>query len=121
MQGTSIGNYQSEGWGEATDVPLPGLDFDGDGQGDAAVYRPATGGATLGALWVGGTRGSSLHFPVGASGDLPFFGRDENADGVPELYIYRPSTGTYFWVPSSGFGYPSMAEIPFGSYVYPPL
>ncbi len=48
-------------------------------------------------------------------------GRDENGDGVPELYIYRPSTGSYFWIPSSGFSFPTGIEIRFGSYVFPPL
>ncbi len=58
---------------------------------------------------------------VGVAGDIPFFGRDENRDGVPELYLYRPGTGSYFWVPSQGFSFPAMAEIGFGSYLFPPL
>lgn len=36
-------NHVSVQWGDRTDVPMPGSDFDGDSHADLAVYRPSLG------------------------------------------------------------------------------
>lgn len=115
-----VPRFTEEQWGFATDVPLPGYDFDNDGWQDAAVYRPATQAGASGVLYVRGTAGAGLALAIGEPGDIPFLARDHNGDGPPELYLYRPGAETYFYVQSDGFAYPSYMTVPFGSFEFPP-
>ncbi len=69
-------------------VRLPAADFDGDGDSDRSVYRPATG-----QWFVNG--GSPELTQYGVSGDVPV-PADYNGDGVVDKAVYRPSTGQWF-------------------------
>ena len=61
-------------------------DFNGDGSGDIAVYRPSTG------HWFIRNQGG---VQFGDPSDLPVPG-DYNGDGVEDLAVFRPSTGQWF-------------------------
>jgi hypothetical protein len=68
--------------GEITRTPS---DFDGDGDTDIAVYRPATN------EWFGTGQGP---FSFGAAGDVPV-PADYDGDGKTEVAVFRPSTGAW--------------------------
>lgn len=76
---------------DTVDVPVEG-DFDGDGRGDPATYRPASGEWRI--WW------SSLNYapsnPVvwGSSTDIPV-AADYDGDRKTDLAYYRPSTGRW--------------------------
>ena len=67
--------------------PVPPVaDFDGDGDTDVSVFRPASG------YWfVSG--GSTTSF--GTTGDIPVPG-DYDGDGDTDVAVYRPSSGYWF-------------------------
>jgi hypothetical protein len=84
-------------FGATTDVPVPG-DYDGDGNTDAAIFRPSTG------LWYGPRTGAAqivIQMILGQSGDVPVPG-DYDGDGKTDPAIWRPSTGLFFVVKSGG-------------------
>jgi hypothetical protein len=64
-----------------------GTDFTGDGCGDPAVFRPATG------TWHVPGRGD---VPLGQIGDIPVPG-DYNGDLIGEPAVYRPSNSTWYF------------------------
>jgi hypothetical protein len=74
--------------------------FDGDGQADVAVYRPATGSW----FWLMSSTSNQQYgyqgWGVQAQGDLPVPG-DYDGDGISDPAVYRPATGTWFIVKSS--------------------
>jgi uncharacterized repeat protein (TIGR03803 family) len=87
--GESVGSYEvSITAGRATRG-----DFDGDGQTDIAVYRPANG------QWhvLQSNRGFRVDasYQWGFNGDIPVPG-DYDGDGKVDIAIYRPSTGDWF-------------------------
>ncbi len=61
-------------------------DFNGDGSGDIAVYRPSTG------QWFIRNQASGQ---FGDPGDIPVPG-DYNGDRVEDIAVFRPSTGQWF-------------------------
>jgi glucose/arabinose dehydrogenase len=85
--------------------PNPSSDFDGDGKGEVALYRPSNG------LWL--LRNSMQGYAVGAGnyqfqwglppGDIPQSG-DFDGDGRRDLAVYRPSSGEWY-IRNSSNGY----------------
>ncbi len=65
--------------------PAAAADFNGDGVGDIAIFRPASG------LWA--VRGVT-RFHFGASGDIPVPG-DYNGNRVDDPAIFRPASGLW--------------------------
>ena len=61
-------------------------DFNGDGTGDIAVYRPSTG------QWFIRNQGG---VQFGDPSDIPVPG-DYNGDGLEDIAVFRPSTGQWF-------------------------
>ena len=92
--------------GIAGDVPLVG-DFDGDGKGDLAVFRPSTGDWWYAASGSGGAQ-RATHF--GANGDVPV-PADYDGDGKTDMAVFRPSTGVWYILNSSDY---SATIVPFG-------
>jgi subtilisin-like proprotein convertase family protein len=73
---------------EIASVPWRGVrsDFNGNGSGDIAVYRPSTG------QWFIRNQGG---VQFGDAADLPVPG-DYNGDFVEDIAVFRPSTGQWF-------------------------
>ncbi len=69
----------------AEPVP-PVADFDGDGDTDVSVYRPANG------LWF--VSGGSIS-SFGTTGDIPVPG-DYDGDGDTDVAVFRPANGYWF-------------------------
>ncbi len=69
-----------------------GLDFDGDGLSDLAVFRPATGTWFVDVTHDGGT---DMSIAYGRAGDIPV-PADYDGNGVIDLAVFRPSTATWF-------------------------
>jgi len=90
------GNWYYQ-WGRASqnDQPVTG-DFDGDGKGDIAVFRQATGEwfirySTLGYA----VNQGDYYFQWGLPGDVPI-AANFNADEKSEFAVYRPSEGKWY-------------------------
>jgi hypothetical protein len=66
-------------------------DVDGDGIGDARVFRPATG------QWFAFLSGSNavVQEPFGTAGDIPVDG-DFDGDSRADVAVYRPSEGGWY-------------------------
>jgi uncharacterized delta-60 repeat protein len=72
-------------------TPSASSDFDGDGLGDATVFRPSQG------TWftVNSIDGTVSINQFGLNGDLPVDG-DFDGDGLSDLAVFRPSDGGWF-------------------------
>lgn len=77
-------------------TPSQSGDFDGDGFGDIAVYRPSQG------LWIiqRSSDNSIIFKQFGINGDIPIDG-DFDGDGRNDFSIFRPSEGIWFVEKSS--------------------
>ena len=72
--------------GEPVTGPVPPADFDGDGDTDVSVFRPASG------YWfVNG--GATVAF--GTAGDIPV-PADYDGNGTTDIAVYRPTSGYWF-------------------------
>src|SRR5258706_15479022 len=83
--------------GAASDVPVPG-DYDGDGQTDVAIYRPATGTWYIlksSTNYVGG-----MALSLGGGTDIPMAG-DYDGDGKTDIGVFHVATGTWQIIKSS--------------------
>ena len=76
---------------DTLDVPVRG-DFDGDGRGDPATYRPGSGEWRI--WWSGLNYAASNPVVWGVSTDIPV-AADYDGDGKTDLAVYRPSTGRW--------------------------
>lgn len=84
-------------------------DFDGDGKGDLATFRPSTG---LFSVAPSSNGSLSLSQSWGIPGDISLVG-DFDGDGVNDYAVYRPSSGTWYIIPSaSGIAYNQSWGIP---------
>jgi hypothetical protein len=77
----------------ATDTPVPGVDFDGDGADDIAVTRN-DGGSKIW-HWLESGSGSYRAAQFGLSADKVLAG-DFDADGKSDLAVFRPSEGIWY-------------------------
>jgi hypothetical protein len=80
---------------------VPG-DYDGDGDTDAAIFRPSTG------QWYMRNIGN---FYYGVNGDIPAPG-DYDGDGDTDAAIFRPSSGRWFILNQGDFYYGVSGDIP---------
>jgi uncharacterized repeat protein (TIGR02543 family) len=78
------------------------LDYDGDGDTDAAVWRPSNG-----RWYIRGAAG----FTWGASGDIPVPG-DYNGDAKTDAAVWRPSNGRWYIRGSMGYVWGASGDIP---------
>lgn len=76
---------QAVRFGRKGDIPAP-ADYNGDGQTDLAVFRPAEG-----RFYIQGKEPVA----IGQEGDIPAPG-DYDGDGYAEAAVYRPSNGTFY-------------------------
>src|SRR5204863_451340 len=80
-------------FGAPGDLPVTG-DFDGDGQADAAVYRPSS------QIWfILRSSGGVSSIPFGINGDIPV-PADYDGDGNTDVAIYRPGPGQWWYLRS---------------------
>jgi hypothetical protein len=91
---SSNGAFSAVQFGTDGDIPVA-ADFDGDGRGDHAVFRPSSG------TWFV-LRSSSGFTAVqwGTNGDIPVPG-DYDGDFRDDIAVFRPSNGTWFVLRSS--------------------
>jgi hypothetical protein len=75
-------------------------DFDGDGQADLDIYRPASGGWFNLLSKAGYTSFTAI--PFGAAADVPVAG-DFDGDTIADIAVYRPSSGVWFVLTSSSY------------------
>jgi Tol biopolymer transport system component len=80
----------------------PPPDFDGDGDTDVAVFRPAAG------VWF--VQGGPT-VAWGANGDLPVPG-DYDGDGDTDIAVFRPSTGTWFIQGGPALAWGTSGDVP---------
>ena len=100
LRGSTDSQQQTYTYGTIGDIPLSGIDLDGDLLSDLTVYRPANG------QWY--VSHSSVPFfsfqqTIRAWGDpgderVP---ADYDGDGVSDIAVFRPSTGEWWIIPSS--------------------
>lgn len=81
-------------------------DYDGDGAGDLAIFRPSNG---IWAIFNGGSN-TVVTTQFGANGDVPVDG-DFDGDGRTDIAVFRPSAGQWFYLRSSTGGF---VGVPFG-------
>jgi subtilisin-like proprotein convertase family protein len=89
-----------------SDVPVPG-DYDGDGRGDFAVWRPVDGGWYIAYASGGAT---VIPWGSGALGDVPV-PSDYDGDGRADFAVWRPGDGGWYIYYASG----GATVIPWGS------
>ncbi len=96
------------GWG-SRDIPIAGIDRDGDGMSDMVVLRlPGTGSGENAQLHIRGTAtGSgcgittSVTLPISGTARLGGFAvGDMTGDGKAEILITEPHYGWIFWLKS---------------------
>ncbi len=75
---------------------VPGIDFDGDGETDIAIWDPSNG------IWyiVRSSDGMMVFTPWGGGNDVPVPG-DYDGDGKTDIAIWRPSNGYWYILRSS--------------------
>lgn len=92
--------FSATKWGLSTDIVTPG-DYDGDGQQDAAVWRPENGiwyilkssnGLPLIIEWGKNTAGGLPDIPVQA---------DFDGDNITDVAVWRPDNGFWYVLKSS--------------------
>jgi hypothetical protein len=95
---TSSASFGSAyGWtGQSSDTPMRGVDKNGDGRTDFALYRANGGGWPNDGMWLyivnpGFSYPSGRIQQWGAAEDIPFSGFDFDWDGKADEVVYRPS------------------------------
>lgn len=89
---TQCASPSSLQFGTREDVPLPGLDFDGDGRHDIAVFRPSIG------RWVWATSSSGFT----STGSRNFGPNQLGYQPLPGLYDDDEKTDLAWWNPNTG-------------------